>query len=91
MKEELGNEQEKETKNSNFFQRIGSVLKKAASSPYMVVGTILGLAGTCALIVAGVKISAANREVKSLKAENMKLGKQLNEAWYQIGKASANK
>lgn len=91
MKEELGNEREKETKNSNFFQRIGGMLKKASSSPYMVIGTVLGLAGTCALVVAGIKVSAASREVKSLRAENMKLGKQLNEAWYQIGKASASK
>ena len=90
MKEEkLENNQEEGMNNSSNFRKFGEVLKKAVSSPYIVVGTILGIAGVSALVVARAKVATANREVKALTAENVKLGKQLNEAWYQLGKAAA--
>ena len=92
MKEEkLENGQEGGMNNSSNFRKLRGVLKKAISSPYIVVGTILSIAGVSAIIVAGAKVATANREVKALTAENVKLGKQLNEAWYQLGKAAANK
>ena len=92
MKEEkLENGQEEGMNNSSNFRRLRGVFKKAISSPYIVVGTILSIAGVSAIIVAGAKVATANREVKALTAENVKLGKQLNEAWYQLGKAAANK
>lgn len=90
MKEEkLENGQEEGMNNSSNFRKLGGMLKKAFSSPYIVVGTILSIAGISAIVVAKVKVATANREVKSLTAENIKLGKQLNEAWYQLGKAAA--
>jgi len=90
MKEEkLENKQEEGMNNSSNFRKFGEVLKKAVSSPYIVFGTILGIAGVSAVCVAGAKVATAKREVKTLTAENIKLGKQLNEAWYQLGKASA--
>ena len=92
MKEEkLENGQEEGMNNSSNFHKLRGVFKKAISSPYIVVGTILSIAGVSAIVVAGAKVATANREVKALTAENVKLGKQLNEAWYQLGKAAANK
>ena len=80
---------EKETlveKMKNFLNNQISELKAEIKRPRFWVASGLCVFGVVSTIVASKKVATVKRENQLLKKENEKLGKQVNEAWYQAGK-----
>ena len=80
---------EKETlveKMKNFLNNQISELKAEIKRPRFWVSSGLCIFGVVSTVVAARKVANVKRENQLLKKENEKLGKQVNEAWYQAGK-----
>lgn len=79
----------KETEKMNIRENIREKLKTLGKSPKFWAGVSVITLGT--LIVVLHKNALNKKEISLLRVENKSLGKQLNEAWYHLGKQVNNK
>lgn len=80
----------KETeKNLEKLNNIREKLKTLVKSPKLWAGVSVITLGTLAVVLH--KNALKSKEISLLREDNKKLGKQLNEAWYHLGKQVNNK
>ena len=79
-------EKENKGKVKAFLERVTSGFLSEVKRPGFWVSCGVSILGIASIVVSTKKVATIQRENNLLKKENEKLGKQVNEAWYQAGK-----
>lgn len=69
-----------------FFSRVASDFLSEVKRPLFWVGCCATISGITMTALAKQKVAKLKKENAALMRENERLGKQVNEAWYQAGK-----